>query len=469
MQGSTTGRLAPAWEELLQKLREFYINKRPYSLEPDQRYMRLQMGTHEVTKFTSGDHIACQVAYPNGYLKWLQIGDNTSDVLCMYGADPDKAVRLDMAPRDVCEPLELIAVFRSYEPEDYWLYVTFGLSNLYASEPQPDSPHYSGYGFELTMRVPCEEDDYEFPKWAPTFLHQYAKYVFEENNIFEAGHYIDGGAPIFDETPTAIEAFIVASDVQLGELETASGTLETLQLVGVTRDELNFAQAIGIHAFTEGLRQMEPLLMTDYSRTSYLEGPLLRAFHEPAMDAIEQFIEGGQLEQAKQAALALRDKMVTTIEGSMYYESLLALARVLSETEEYDEAQPVFKEALKVITHASGETNPLAGSVHFALGNMYTKMGDYGQAEQSYLDAQRILSTSAPEQVVDLADIATYLGMLHLTAGRNDAAEAQLREALRLLQEVGESDRDIIDGLIAAVERQGKANELAELRIQYGR
>lgn len=468
MREATSKKPLPAWEEILLRLKKFYSNKRPYSLEADQEFLSLQMGPNQVTKFTVGHFIACQVAYDeNSFLKWMQTGDNTSDVLVLYGSDPATSAKLDLAPRDICAPLDLIAVFRAYEPEDYWLYVTFGLSNLYATQPHPESQEYSGYGFELTMRVPCNEDDFEFPVWPQSFLQQYSQYVVRENCVFEAGQFVDAGGPIFPDTPTNIEGFVLAPDVQLGGgIQTASGCVEMLQLVGVTRDELDFACSIGINAFVSGLSRIEPMLITDYSRDSYLGDEFARAFHKPALEAVDEFIDKGDWPRAKDAASALLSVMSDS-DGPLYFESLLALARVHAGSENYEEAEPLYKEALRVVTQARGEQDALAGNLYFALGNMYIKKDDYNNAESSFLMAKKILVAAAPEQLIDLADISSYLGMMHLSAGRNAEAEEELSEALRLFDDMGEIDADVVENLVLALERQGKDAEAAAVKAKY--
>jgi hypothetical protein len=64
-----------------------------------------------------------------------------------------------------------VSVYRAARPA-HWHLVTFGLSELYAKES--DEPAVSGWGFELTMRVPRQRGD-QAPLWALGLLQGIAK------------------------------------------------------------------------------------------------------------------------------------------------------------------------------------------------------------------------------------------------------------------------------------------------------
>lgn len=49
------------------------------------------------------------------------------------------------------DPLHGISAYRRDDPVPHWHLVTYGMSELY--EKVSDDPDYSGWGFELTLRV----------------------------------------------------------------------------------------------------------------------------------------------------------------------------------------------------------------------------------------------------------------------------------------------------------------------------
>src|SRR3712207_6048111 len=55
------------------------------------------------------------------------------------------------------EALDGVSAYAADEPAPHWHWVTFGLTELYSKVG--DDPDWSGWGFELTMRVPRGPDD----------------------------------------------------------------------------------------------------------------------------------------------------------------------------------------------------------------------------------------------------------------------------------------------------------------------
>jgi hypothetical protein len=84
----------------------------------------------------------------------------------------------------------------AYPMEDYWLLVTFGLSELY--EKLSDDPSTSGWGFELTIRPIRTED--QPPPWALRLLQTLGQAVHSTGRPFGNGHRLDPGGPSLDRT-----------------------------------------------------------------------------------------------------------------------------------------------------------------------------------------------------------------------------------------------------------------------------
>lgn len=136
-----------------------------------------------------------------------------------------------------------------YRDADSWLYVTYGLSDLFGTferdpeaAPEPDQPLWSGFGFELTMRVvdPASEP----PAWPLRLLTELGEYVHDTGRVFEHGHRMDAGQPITGGSPpTRLTTLLFACDPVLGTIETPFGRVDFIEAVGATEPELERAKA----------------------------------------------------------------------------------------------------------------------------------------------------------------------------------------------------------------------------------
>ena len=101
-----------------------------------------------------------------------------------------------------------------------------GLSELFEPVPGAD-PAVSGWGFELTMRVPRDGD--EPPAWPFRVLDEIARYVADERAVLAPGHRLDvrhpvTGHPEVEGAPdTGLTVFAFAVDPVLGEVDTPNG------------------------------------------------------------------------------------------------------------------------------------------------------------------------------------------------------------------------------------------------------
>ena len=158
----------------------------------------------------------------------------------------------------------------AYDAGSHWHYVTYGLSELYGKHPDAD-PDVSGWGFELTMRVPRGSEQ-EAPGWPFAMLNELAKHVNGQAAPVAEGHRVDmlravTGHPDVPGAPdTALEVYAVALDPELGRIDTPNGSLAFLQVVGVTPEEKERMVASSTAAVLEELRLQDPLLMTDPGR-----------------------------------------------------------------------------------------------------------------------------------------------------------------------------------------------------------
>lgn len=150
----------------------------------------------------------------------------------------------------------------AYRAGDHWLLVTFGLSELFSKDSA--DPEVSGWGLELTMRVPATEE--QPPPWTLRLLQQLGRYVFSSGRPFDHGHRMDPGGPITGKPDTRLTAVAFATDPELGTISTPHGTVHFLTVVGITGEELAQMKATSTAHVLAGLTATSPLLITDTSR-----------------------------------------------------------------------------------------------------------------------------------------------------------------------------------------------------------
>ncbi|OBR64147.1 branched-chain alpha-keto acid dehydrogenase subunit E2 [Paenibacillus oryzae] len=182
------------------------------------------------------------------------------------------------------DPLDGISVYSAEQPVPHWHYVTYGFSDLYEKESEDET--YSGYGFELTMRLAKEPGEDEPPAWCMNLLQNLARYVFKSGNVFHSGDHMDANSPIRLESDTRLTALGFVTDPVLGEIHTPNGMVEFVQVVGITADELQATQMWNTNGLLETLKTYYPLYMTDLERPSILERP----------EALEAITDGAKRE-----------------------------------------------------------------------------------------------------------------------------------------------------------------------------
>lgn len=186
-------------------------------------------------------------------------------VAAHYGTEPAQHVGYQ-PPAAFSANLQGCSAFSS---QDHWFYVTYGLSELYSPAPG-DDPEWSGWGFELTMRIPRNaEEQSVLPKWPFVMLNEMAKHIHTNKVLLEAGHRIDLRSPItgypnVPEAPdTDLTVLAFTEDPLLGQIVTPNGKVTFLAAVGVTAAEKERMLASTTSAVLGGLRGSSPLLLTD--------------------------------------------------------------------------------------------------------------------------------------------------------------------------------------------------------------
>jgi suppressor of fused-like protein len=151
----------------------------------------------------------------------------------------------------------------AYPETGHWHFVTYGLTELFVKES--DMAEISGFGYELTMRVPRADEDSP-PDWPFELLAKVAA-AARTGNDFAAGHRLQVGGPITGRPDCGMEAVAFVSDPSLPVWTTSPhGSFEFYELFGITPDELAEMQASSTAEVVGRLGESNPLLITDPAR-----------------------------------------------------------------------------------------------------------------------------------------------------------------------------------------------------------
>ena len=162
------------------------------------------------------------------------------------------------------DPLDNINV---YESDDFYHFVSYGLSELY--EKESEDKEYSGYGFEFTLKLKKSSlnNAQNELECVCGIFQTLAGETFSNGSIFQPFEYIYTGQAngIDSEGMSNIKGFVTIPD-EAGEIITPNGKLQFVQLVGVTNDELQ--QIIDKQMTVQELIIQLGHSMTDYQRES---------------------------------------------------------------------------------------------------------------------------------------------------------------------------------------------------------
>jgi hypothetical protein len=150
----------------------------------------------------------------------------------------------------------------AYRGDGCWLLVTYGLTELY--EKLSDDPGTSGWGYELTMRVPA--DDPQPPRWALRLMEKLGRVVDSGEMPLGRGHRLQPGGPITGAQDTRLTALAFSADPRLPEFDSANGHAAFLTMVGITAGELARMKATSTAGVLAEIAAGSPLLITDVTR-----------------------------------------------------------------------------------------------------------------------------------------------------------------------------------------------------------
>lgn len=162
------------------------------------------------------------------------------------------------------DPLDGISILDGGE---YYHFVTFGLSELYEKETK--DPEYSGFGFELTIKLKKDglgDEDAQFRCMAG-ILQAVARISYTQGDIFQPDEYIYTGQDkgMDYEQKSKITGFITKED-EMGTIDTVHGKVQFVQLIGATDAELR--TLVDKKMTVSELAQKIGTDLTDYKRES---------------------------------------------------------------------------------------------------------------------------------------------------------------------------------------------------------
>lgn len=165
--------------------------------------------------------------------------------------------------------LDGISAYKRLEPVPHWHYVSYGLTELY--EKTSSNPRISGYGLELTFRLSCPHDEAEPPAWPISLMQNLARYVCQTGHDFVPGNWLNLNGPIMQGSDTQLCSIAFIVDPELGEIQTPHGSVDFLQIVGLTQDEEEAGESWSVAKLVEAFApHLPPLYVTDLGRASLM-------------------------------------------------------------------------------------------------------------------------------------------------------------------------------------------------------
>ncbi len=164
--------------------------------------------------------------------------------------------------------LEEVVVYKNTtQTIPHWHYLTLGLSELYDKETELTD--ISGFGIELSFRIPCGTDKTP-PVWVKHFLENLAAYIFKSSESFEQYQCLDAGGVICQDVDTKLTAIAFIEDKQLQIINTPNGNLTVLQVIGLTAKELEIFASPKYPEWLKKFTQNNELAITDLMRKEFI-------------------------------------------------------------------------------------------------------------------------------------------------------------------------------------------------------
>ncbi len=186
---------------------------------------------------------------------------------------------------DTPSPLPAVTVFETRAPSG-WLYVSYGLSELF--EKSANDPDVSGFGYELTLRIPKVEGGSGSagsgspPVWPLRLFqslgHHALTHAQTQGGGFDSGHVLALGAPLVppgSDGPSdcALTGLVCLPDPALGKIQTPHGSVLFMRLFGLCDDEREALAQLELGSLVACLAELEGMAVTDPGRASFMQDP----------------------------------------------------------------------------------------------------------------------------------------------------------------------------------------------------
>jgi hypothetical protein len=139
----------------------------------------------------------------------------------------------------------------------HWHYISYGCSDIHGNgnvhKPVQNCEEKSGFGMEFTFRLVYNNEE-SAPMWPARMMNTLAKYMYTQKVAINVGDFV----PSVIEQGSPIDHVIATRDPQFGSLQSKYGRVEFVQLVGISKAELQAVQMWRSAAVFNMLRVFSP-------------------------------------------------------------------------------------------------------------------------------------------------------------------------------------------------------------------
>jgi CHAT domain-containing protein len=269
-----------------------------------------------------------------------------------------------------------------------------------------------------------------------------------------------------------------------GQLDDNSDTLESGRRITLHRIQGNAGDVVTLELSTDGFEAM--LLLYDPETGEFLGQAVgttarLRATL-PRTDSYSILVLGADAEEIGTYRLQWQSNTAIPEQSDALQRArdLNQQATALYEAGRYQDAEPLYQQALAIRRQQLGEDHPDVAASLNNLALLYTDQGRYREAEPLYQQALAILREQFGQNHPDVATSLNNLAGLYIDQGRYREAEPLYQESLAIRREqLGQSHPDVaasLNNLASLYRVQGRYREaeslyresLAILREQLG-
>ncbi|OJY17992.1 MAG: hypothetical protein BGO98_10000 [Myxococcales bacterium 68-20] len=156
---------------------------------------------------------------------------------------------------------------RASAPVPHWLVVSRGFTEL--DEKVEDDPELSGWGFEITCRLPVRATKRDLA-WALGRMQGVADHLADAVSFLESYHHMPAPAATAKDD---IAGLVFVEDSELPTTRSRNGVFAFFQMIGLTTAEYEALGAWDCRGLVDLVRERDPLFLLESTRASYLSDP----------------------------------------------------------------------------------------------------------------------------------------------------------------------------------------------------